>query len=42
MTHITCRMTAKNWDQLQNPMLALCIHSFLTQWQIPAEVDWLS
>ena len=20
----------------------LCIHSFLTQWQIPAEVDWLS
>ena len=21
MTHITCRLTAKNWDQLQNPTL---------------------
>ena len=21
MTHVTCRLTAKNWDQLQNPTL---------------------
>jgi len=21
MTHITCRLTAKNWDQLRNPTL---------------------
>jgi len=21
MTHVTCKLTAKNWDQLWNPML---------------------
>ena len=21
MTHVTCRLTAKNWDQLRNPTL---------------------
>ena len=23
MTHVTCRLTAKNWDQLQNPRLGV-------------------
>jgi len=22
VTHVTCKLTAKNWDQLQNPMLS--------------------
>ena len=22
MTHVTCRLAAKNWDQLRNPMLS--------------------
>jgi len=28
MTHVTCRLTAKNWDQLWNPMLGNRVSTF--------------
>ena len=30
-----------HWTSTTIPVIS-CIHSFCTQWQIPAEVDWLS
>ena len=30
MTHVTCRLTAKNWDQLWNPMLGIWVWATCT------------
>jgi len=30
MTHITCRLTAKNWDQLRNPTLGNRVRATFT------------
>ena len=30
MTHVTCRLTAKNWDQLRNPTLGNRVWAIFT------------
>ena len=39
MTHVTCRLTAKNGDQLQSPTLGNRVWAtFLDVWNEPANV----
>ena len=42
MTHIACRLTVKNWDQLRNPTLGnrvWAIFTFYSKKKPPAKVD---
>ena len=40
MTHITCRLTAKNWDQLQNPLLWQSSMGYLFYNNAQSEIIW--
>jgi len=34
MTHVTCRLTAKNRDQLRNPTLGRVVTEYEGQWPV--------
>jgi len=42
MIHVTCRLTAKNWDQLRNPTLGNRVWATFTflQHEYVAQVYW--
>ena len=40
MTHLTCRLTAKNWDQLRNPMLGNRVWATVTIMYLWSSESW--
>ena len=44
MTHVTCRLTAKNRDELRNPTLGNRVWAtftfFMCRGQTPAQAEW--
>jgi len=42
MTHVTCRLTAKNWDQLRNPTLGSQVRATFNcnQFMLNIAADW--
>jgi len=42
VTHITCRLTAKNWDQLRNPTLGNRVWATFTFFMLNSELHYLT